>query len=281
VGQRVRERGLFLVAALATLASCGGSGLWRPATPEEKMFAADYADAICARLDACCPILGDRPISQSNCRAQAAADVSSMHERGPAFDPLQAATCLAVTRREFAACVFPVLSADTFACVAVWHGQVPLGGACDFSFDCVVIDGSKADCSSSDGCLEARPAAEGEACGAAPDAHHVVWRCDEDNGFFCEPLTKVCRRVPALGEPCPNGLCAEGSWCQADGCQPLPPAGIPCTGFSSECGPDGQCIDGICHGVKNPGESCDPALDGCLLGACVNGHCTLATSYCQ
>jgi hypothetical protein len=250
-----------------------------PETREEKVFAESYTDAICGRVDACCPVLGRRPLSQSACHVQIAASVRSLRGFGTVFDPVKAAVCLATTRRENEACVFPLL-ADAAACIGVWHGQVPLGGHCNFTSDCVVIGGSQAECSTDDGCLEARPAAEGEPCGGPPAANHVIWRCDEENGFFCESQTRICRRVPALGEPCLNGLCAPGSWCR-NVCEPLPPAGSACDPFTSGCGPAGECHDRICRGVKNPGESCDPAIDGCLLGTCVNGHCTLASKYCQ
>jgi len=276
MGRWVQFAGWVALSVVAP--SCGGSGDSILTTPEERMFAASYADVVCSHIDTCCPAVGYRPRSQAECRAQAADDIWGLRAAGPVFDARQAAICLATISREYDTCVFPIW--DSLDCVGVWHGEVPLGGRCDFSFDCVVIDGSRGGCWDN-ACAEQHTSEEGGPCGAGPDANHVFWQCDEDAGLFCETQTGVCQRVPALGEPCPSQICAPHSRCDGSVCQPLTPTGGACDQFTDSCRPDGQCLDGTCWALKNPGDSCNPATDACLICACLDGHCAFPSPYCR
>jgi hypothetical protein len=105
--------------------------------------------------------------------------------------------------------------------------------------------------------------------------------------LVCNELLGICMRIPVAGEPCLQGGCAEGFFCDGELCQAPPGPGEQCP--LGICTEDAICDAGICRAIPGEGQRCllstcaeglvcDTADDTCrrLPGAgqpCVNGQC--------
>ena len=155
------------------------------------------------------------------------------------------------------------------ACARVFAGTVPLGGRCTLDEACVSGACDAPACAPSTCCAgvcEERVTAL--PLGAACDATHAcvdditcgeAGRCEPRAlagepcraeaacafGLACIGATELqagtCRALPAIGEPCPYGRCAEvGATCAQGTCAPLGLGGAPCTSGAA-CSPFLHC----------------------------------------
>ena len=101
----------------------------------------------------------------------------------------------------------------------------------------------------------------------------------------CGPDQK-CLVLPGGGQPCPQGLCADGFFCNTAG-TPVCAARL---GENSPCTSNGQCLDElfcdqtampmpICTKQKPGGSACTSDL-GCISGDCVPGKCAMTNQQC-
>jgi hypothetical protein len=83
-------------------------------------------------------------------------------------------------------------------------------------------------------------------------------------GLGCAGTPGTCKALPKLGEPCPDGACAElGAFCDAAGtCSPVGLSGASCTD-DTECSPYFACTAPTCAPNPAVGEPCSgPCRDG-------------------
>jgi hypothetical protein len=181
-----------------------------------------------------------------------------------------------------------------------YHGDVELGAPCSnvggnvfsncaqglFCAESVCVDPCD---------LFANAIAEGEPC---RDGFEVLGDCAE--GLVCDAgASDTCIALPGPGQACPQGACAEGSWCQQIGtdamcvellpvggecddgracasaycqagtCADVPAEGEPCTDL---CADALFCDGGVCSRGAAAGESCETRI--CEFGlVCLSGVC--------
>ena len=139
--------------------------------------------------------------------------------------------------------------------------------------------------------------AEGATCWDPDQQLMLAGTCVE--GTHCDVGdTNRCVVTPMRGEPCPDGTCLEGDWCNPEAlpdprceaivgvgqacptnqacetgyciddlCAPYPGMGEPCTG---ECAGDLYCQSGTCTVKQGLGQSCDGGLP-CASGLSCDG----------
>lgn len=278
---------LFFGVLSFVLGCLDGDGGLNLRTPEEQAFAAAYTQIGCDMTRNCCAVLGHPGATGLGCEHKAVTDLRTQR-LGPFFNPLRAALCLAVLRKQLEECVFAPF--DSFAaCAGVWSKGAAAGASCDLPGDCRETDGHLVEC---DGvCAEIRTASSGEVCNLDRDAAHIIRTCGESSGLFCDQTTQVSSGVCLVrrieGEPCVTSArdenCAEGLYCTGlkGTCQPVVERGGACLGSGGQaCGVEASCFNDVCHRTRNPGASCEPLTDSCLLGACQGGHCAVDTPFC-
>lgn len=156
-----------------------------------------------------------------------------------------------------------------------YHGDVELGAPCtpvsnDGFSNCAqglfCFDGVCADpCALFDASL-----AEGEACRSG---FEVLGNCAEE--LVCDAGgSDTCIALPGPGQPCPQGACAEGSWCQQIVTDTMCVALLANGG---ECNADEECISAycqsdVCADVPEEGQPCTDRCTGALF--CDAGTCS-------
>jgi hypothetical protein len=212
----------------------------------------------------CAPLgeIGERCDGFDACAAGLLCDYAEVPSRcaaapGPGeLCPL--ATCTADSTCVDGTCVLRAGGGE--ACAATFQGCVE-GFACDLgSGRCAPLGGV------GDVCL-----GDERACG---------------EGLLCDPFgpsSNLCIEPRGDGEACDFviGVCAEGLYCGADGCEPVVPPGEPCSSFEA-CGPGASCVGFVCEPLPAAvGESCFAVCGGGLRcaddpGVCAAGVCALA-----
>jgi hypothetical protein len=206
--------------------------------------------------------------------ASAKEDLDAAKEAGLTFDGACVADVLA-NRADLGCKTTSEVAEADLPCrpCSIYHGAVPLGGAC-------MATGSYSDCAQDLECIDfvcvesCKPvAAEGEACEDSEGA--VTAKCV--HGLFCASSSHACEKKPALGEPCPDAICAAGAHCDSmdsEACEALKADGEACN-WDHECAKSSYCkkvgeSDEVCTARLDDGEACteDDA------GVCKSGHCS-------
>jgi hypothetical protein len=162
------------------------------------------------------------------------------------FDVQGAPTCAPINAQQNGTCgtIQTGLCQGRLQCVGTQAGTCVRpagpGQAC-------VTDGTAADCDIyfSQGCDPGNPMGTcgtvtfngpGTMCGGLAG-------CNSQGG--CDQMTMQCVAWPAAGLACPDGACADGAYCDAQGtCQTIKNMGANCMS-SVECG-DNYCVNGAC-----------------------------------
>jgi hypothetical protein len=214
----------LLLAAWIPLASCHSS---QPQTLPEACAA--YADAICAKYDACgasfAPGTGSGDLCVSRvtlwCSDNAAISGSSFRpdKLAPCADEVSGLDCFQVGGWR---------GSSGEACGALFRGTVAKGGACSVDIQC---EGGACRMESPNTCGVCTGLAhEGDDCSTAA----VV--CDD--GLYCSDQTQRCTKAAGAGAPCQEDApsCTGDLWCSGGTCTPL-------LGEGASCGPD---VDNLC-----------------------------------
>lgn len=317
-------RSLAIAMFVTSVAACGDDGI-------------SLADYNSVSLDARCDYYvrcGSFPDSET-CRAYFERDaidspnIEAAIEAGKTrYDGAAAARCFAAL--DAASCDQTTRSARVPdpSCKRIFVGTGKPGDSCGFDSECessrcLVVDCPDACCLGT--CGSAHPeAALGESCAQAgcvddaycatadsickpllPEGASCTLPSECEYGTSCvltEDSGPVCKRLPQLGEPCPDGACAEmGVRCGSSGtcvagglpgnpctsnvdcstfyvcnlttmqCAPQPARGEACT-FS--CGDDSWCNSGTCDAPKPNDSTCQRNAECisnyCLLGTCMD-----------
>lgn len=136
------------------------------------------------------------------------------------------------------------------------EGECSSTNGCPGDQFCSLVDGATQ-------CLD--PAGPDEDCSA-------YGQCTE--GYYCEPESVLCTALVALGQPCENGACQNGLYCDSGTCRELGALGDVCgTADSALCAyslaclcVDADCTERGCYEWRTQGQPCG---DG--TGACANG----------
>jgi hypothetical protein len=135
----------------------------------------------------------------------------------------------------------PGLRCREGTCEATVGFGSPCGGAAPCTYDLACIEGRCA-----------TPLDAGAACSPSSD------RCANYQGYYCDPISSVCKPIPIRGpsEPCGNvastfGLCRNSTLCVPDAssgtCQPLAVDGADCNEDGGpHCLIPARCAAGVC-----------------------------------
>lgn len=305
-GGRAIVRLAALICLSVATGACGGAPV--VLTPAEEEFVKGYTDAMCGNTAVCCPLFGYPAATEARCRRDARAEL--LRARRAHFSPQRAALCVEAINASYQTCTFATFDVLE-ACFDVWNSGQPPGSPCDFRADCAAPGDHLAWCEDS-ACVEIVPAGEGEPCDDPTVPVSTLERqwCDEHQGLICNRIAGVCQRAALVDEPCANVPCAPELACRSSTrtCIPRGALGATCGGVTRQAEP---CLDGLyctgtcearvppggscaagqsclegdecdgttCHGVRMPGQACDPLTDLCTFGACVGGHCTFDRTY--
>lgn len=142
-------------------------------------------------------------------------------------------------------------------------------GKCDVGLKCGIA-----------GCQ--KPIAAGGAC-SSPDACADGLVCQVEGRNDAGDPVGHCHvpETPAAGQPCFNGKCAAGAWCDTSGsgtatCRTSGSVGDPCSILDDSCASGLACngVTGKCQTPSGAGGACDPdSASTCKPGfACSPGH---------
>lgn len=142
---------------------------------------------------------------------------------------------------------------DELSCVNGTCGPVPVpvavGDPCaPDGPDCPGVLGSGQCLLTAGGYVCVAPGTVNQPCGEESQA-----QCDFANGLACDPVSRTCQSLPAVGAACPNGLCQPllSAVCVNGTCKQRVPLGAPCTPmgdedpkeiFSTECAVFSACL---------------------------------------
>ena len=136
----------------------------------------------------------------------------------------------------------PGLRCDYYGTESVCVALLPIGSSCSSDNDCEV----GLDCirGTSDSVCQrvVLVTREGDACGGTRV-------CDHSRGLSCDPYLGWCTGLPSLGQPCPEGECRDGLFCNetmSPVCQNLLPDGSPCE-MSYYCRSGSCSAAGLCQ----------------------------------
>jgi hypothetical protein len=263
----------------------GGGGAMSPAGK----FLEDYAASVCAMYEPCCNAEG-LGFDQAGCTTWFA-KVTAAYWKGE-LDGERAAGCLDALAGARAAdsdrcSTVPLFDEATLRdeCGLAFRPPVregaSLGESCLLGSDCASADGGNVICYSGICLLERRGGAGDGPCVVTNDngVPTESFRCDAEDGVYCDREANVCApRVPG-GERCPSSAaCDDTALCSGGICQTLPDEGEPCLngvpGAGGFCRSNSTCDRATL--VCGPGGSLgDPCSDkaGCATGLCLDGTC--------
>ena len=186
------------------------------------------------------------------------------------YDPVAAAACLAAFREQTPACSPPAM---------------PEAPACNQILTPISIE-TGARCAPGASCRETTDLCAGAACEeTCRPAGGLGQPCLNGNcstGSYCNTTTQTCTAQLPAGSPCRFNECDSSSYCTAVGdsgwdagysCRPYVPVGGACR--STECGPAAYCgVSNTCATRKVSGSTCaaTPECEGQLR--CIRGRCT-------
>jgi hypothetical protein len=261
-------------AVLLLLAACGGDDGSSSQPPAPVEGEDEVAEAWCEALVRC----GQYPDLET---CMASIDVVGPEVRGAvengnaSFDPAAAGDCEAalgqVTCEELGG------AADLEACGEVWDGTVPDGGDCAVTAECAEGWCDPGDCDPALSCCTG-------VCAAVEDEGVVpiggdcsVELCSSDAYCDYEAVPATCRQLVAADAPCHEGECIEGLYCRITDldagtgvCSGLPDEGEPCDPDYPVCArADNWCdpADNMCRRLALVGDSCDEVSDNCVAYA--------------
>lgn len=251
--------------------SSGGSSSNGPSTIPEDQAAATYAKKYCQQLYAC----GCTGLTYAN-EATCVSIVTTEAEE----EYMAPAKATGLTYD--GACMGKVIALyDTQGCktftelmplgddafcpgCSPYYGTVALGGACTESGEGVD------NCAKGLACDEGKcgpicgkdfpQLSEGDTC--LDEQNDFLGDCGE--GFTCLWSSKKSLKIPALGEPCPDGVCGEYAFCDmteptAPKCAAAPAIGQPCPQFQCAAGAFCDTTDvanAICSARFDNGTAC-------------------------
>lgn len=252
--------------------SGGGTTTGTGTTPEAACD--DFSSAVCAKLDACLPLL----------LAIQFGDVATCSAR----DALACANYfdlpgVSATPAEFSACAaaYAAVSCDDLlngkipaACEAIQHGTTAEGQPCAENLECASASCHKAEV--------------GDSCGVCAHVGAVGDACDPDLGgdcagsAYCAPTAKKCAALTAgKGDACNDDVhCLSPYYCASSGvCAEHVGEGQPCDPMQNDC----DAFTGLfcssanlCKKIKlaGPGEACGfDAASGDITGCKAQGNC--------
>lgn len=246
----------FALILATDLPGCGGRVQPNDEEPPgSQVPRASFLDAvqtaICAQAEQCCPKAGLRRHEQ--CRAQVQTvwqpKLDHADQVKASYDPIQAGTCVAELKAEWAACAPTKLSTPRSedVCARVFSAPAPrqmLGAPCLSTMDCeqaqdvavlcLVVGGSLPGA-----CIRHQLGTEGARCGGAEGQLNAECQAP----FICG-TNHTCQQRLRMGERCTDFKsdgCAAGSVCDAESsgvCVPALPVGSAAV-VDSEC--EGYC----------------------------------------
>ncbi len=152
-------------------------------------------------------------------------------------------------------------SLSSDACGEVVTPAAGVGDRCTEDFDCAV-----------DRTVCLGPQC-GSVCLATGALNQPCWNGACHEGLWCDAQARICRAPAALGEACDDASfnspqCEEGTRCDGTTCVALPGAGDACaTGFRHPCAPGNFCYEqALCLPYLELGDSC-PNVPSCGPGA--------------
>ncbi len=277
-----------------------GTGGGTSGTGTYGAFLDGFANAYCAKVIECGQLPGG---STADCvavfRPYIARSTGSFGglatERGvrigaSTLDAAKAQTCL--SQLASATCNGSSPMGNTSACNEVTRPAAAVNAACDSNADCsdrttscngqpcmrrCTTGGGQGEvcrststgqaCDAPFVCIDGRCATEpapGTACGGA-----VSSNCGPNN----QCRNGVCERLPTLGQPCPNFVCAGATYCDSTRvCRDKKPIGQTCA-LSSDCTSDAFCRSSVCTAKGTPGATCRFDSECVDTTSCFEGTC--------
>jgi hypothetical protein len=221
----------WLVAMIGILAACGGEGGSNGSISIEEL-PAENGRVQCAKLDECCTLeefmdetLGSETVMECEQLITAFTSIlipvmqDSVAKGRMVYHADRMADCFATLEGQTCAGFRRALEEGLGNCENPFEPQVADGGACGDDFDCT-----------SEFCV------------------------GEEFDFETNEITLgVCGSAPGNGEPCIEGDCDGGLYCDGSTCATPQPDGALCTG-------DEECVSGECNngsGTCGPIMTCD------------------------
>lgn len=275
---------LGAVVAAATTTACTTVVLQDPTRTAALERAEQLVATHCEAADACeCAVT----VAQAGCEANLGdrwrARVDAGQDRGLTYD----AECMDAIEASIdeAMCAWPA-DDDGHPCndfCQVYHGKRELGSSCT-RFDDLVSNCAQGLLCHAGRCTAPCTAlgglGEGEQC-RDPATFEDLDRCGQN--LVCAGDTGRCLRAPAVGEPCPNGLCDDAGYCDWNEpnqrCQPRVGEGANCEQAECQSGLDCVYVEdaggyfATCRPRAQAGEvcfevGCDDGLDCGPDGLC-------------
>jgi hypothetical protein len=282
--------------ALASLVACGSDST-KPSINATKDNVCDQiAQVACYDMYQCCSegeIEHDLNVTDPRTEDQCRDDIRRLCERRLAtveasltagrvtFDTGTMNTCLKaiVAPDNECATVADKLPWTDACMMSAWVGNVAVGGACFYSFECA-----------GDGAAYCAP---NETCTALPSSGQPCAQQGCALGFYCDFTNDQCKTLQGQGGTCTsNTQCMKDLFCDLSGgtgtgsCQPLHQGGEACSGNqsceSNQCLP-GQCMRNnfTCYTSANCEKYCGSGpLQGsfCSSDTSCEGHCSVTTT---
>ncbi len=267
-----------IVLAIAALCSCGGdSKTEERGTPASgpvarEDFLSRAAAAICDNIASCCSSEG-YGFNRAGCEANVDATIHIADVPNTIWNDAAAEPCIDTLAAEATRCRIGAAHVRT-TCKAILTGTLPEGAPCTYDVECAAIDGAEALCTFEGYCANPEDGAplhgtvgdgcdgtcEGLACGPFGDREPLGISCFTQDGVVCSGTLRTCVKMPKLGEPCPDGWCDVGAYCDSDDsvCKTLQPDGASCVG-GSQCSAD-NCYESVCGGAE--GSLANPDICG-------------------
>jgi len=268
---------LVLVGIFAFACSHDGGGL------SASDYAAQAAQALCD-WEVRCGLFADQTSCLMYGQTQIGSGLQQLIDSGKAtFDGDAAQACLDAIASTSCDVTQMGVRVEPSACLHYVDGTVATGSACEQNAECQSGACAIADCGSAcctGSCIAAQaPAGSGEPCVTRPCDTGLT--CDQTSGT-CVPLGGsgagcglpdqcayglgcaggMCKPLPAVGEMCPDGLCADlGAVCNAAGtCVMYGLPGAPCE-IDQDCSPYATCdvAMGKCTALPTLGQTCETA----------------------
>ena len=278
-GARMALKAL-LVASVA--AACGtddddDDGASASSEDVEAYFDA-FAETYCRGVAPCCEATG---VSHDVATCRSLLTPFFFDLDGIKFDKKAAQQCLDELATTASSC--PV-GDEPAVCSRVLTGSVPPGGDCTYAFQCAPRPG-KVDCSVTQGiCREQVPAQHGQECSTESGPQWTSCYTDDDENFYCDLDTTICRPKSGVGEPCGKwtGSCPVETACSEDKlCLSRVPVGGDCS--SARCVLEAYCdAANVCQPDRKPGEPCESGdecpgdncdFDAGVCGTALNAFC--------
>jgi len=246
-------------------------------------------------MSKCCSTAG-YGYTAGACKTRLDSELGTIFDLNGHYDATLAARCLQSVSDAMNTCQ-GMDAAETNPCASVFTGTEPPGQRCELAANCARVGGGYAGCLYPLGAggggtglryctLFARQKAgmkcngncvEGSSytmCGRNDVPAGSNADCYRSDGLYCAK-SGVCAPLAAVGQPCSQGGCVDGAYCDNGTCAPKVPAGSTCS-LPAAC-QGWQCMAGSCVPLKDDGASCGTWED-CKSGLCPYGRCGVPTA---